>query len=200
VSHDTWIHRVVRPAVVPLVNTRVTPNQLTTVRLVTGLAAATVAAQGTRGWLALAGAVFLVSMLFDRADGVLARLSGKSSPFGHRYDLVTDTVCNAAIFLGIGAGLARGPLGAGALALGALAGAGIVAVLALVMRLEALRGARAGELGARAGFDPDDAMLVVPGALWLGAAAPLLWAAGVGAPLFALFFAWRFRGELRGAG
>jgi len=31
----------------------------------------------------------------DRADGILARLSGKMSKFGHYFDLVSDSVCNA---------------------------------------------------------------------------------------------------------
>ena len=35
-SHHTWLHRIVRPAVRPLVGTAVTPNHLTALRLITG--------------------------------------------------------------------------------------------------------------------------------------------------------------------
>ncbi len=46
-SHDTWIHRVARVTVVkPLVHTAVRPNQVTTVRLLTGIAAAAALAIG----------------------------------------------------------------------------------------------------------------------------------------------------------
>mgnify|MGYP000734108244 CR=1 FL=1 len=45
-SHDTWIHRVARVTVVkPLIHTAVTPNQVTTARLLTGIAAAAALAQ-----------------------------------------------------------------------------------------------------------------------------------------------------------
>ena len=39
-SHDTWIHRTVRPVARSLARIRVTPNQVTTLRPVAGLAAA----------------------------------------------------------------------------------------------------------------------------------------------------------------
>ena len=40
-SHNTWIHRGVRILVRPLAKTPVTPNQITTLRLLTGIGAAT---------------------------------------------------------------------------------------------------------------------------------------------------------------
>ena len=43
-------------------------------------------------------------------------------------------------------------------------------------------------LGSAAGFDPDDAMIAVPVALWLGWGEGLLVAAAIGAPAFALGF------------
>ena len=45
-SHNTWIHRIVRVGVRPLVATPVTPNQLTTLRLASGLAATAAFAVG----------------------------------------------------------------------------------------------------------------------------------------------------------
>ena len=49
-SHDTWIHRCARVLVRPLVRTRVTPNHLTTVRLLTGLGSAAAFAAGDEAW------------------------------------------------------------------------------------------------------------------------------------------------------
>ncbi len=199
-SHNTWIHRTVRVAVRPLVATPLTPNHVTIVRLVTGLAAAGAFAHGGEAWRHWGAGIFLLSMFLDRADGELARLSGKSSARGHFFDLISDALSNALAFAGLGIGLRDSMFGTWAPLMGLVAGAAIAAILLLVVRLEDLHGARAGELRGAAGFDPDDAMLVVPLAVWLGGADWLLLAAAVGAPGFALFMALKFRARWRGAG
>jgi hypothetical protein len=71
--------------------------------------------------------------------------------------------------------------------LGIVAGLSIVAILAIVMGAEAANGPRAGELQGAAGFDPDDAMLVVPIVMAFGFGHILVIAAGIGAPMFAAF-------------
>jgi archaetidylinositol phosphate synthase len=187
-SHNTWIHRSVRAGVRWLAPTGVTPNQLTTLRLATGFAAAFAFAQGTRSAELWGSAIFVVSLFLDRADGELARSTGQTSPWGHRYDLVSDSVSNAAAFIGIGVGAAAA-LGWLGPVLGILAGLSIVAILAMVMGAEAANGPRAAELQGAAGFDPDDAMLAVPVAMALGFGDILVIAAGIGAPLFAVFMA-----------
>lgn len=198
-SHNTWIHRIARVAVRPLVATPLTPNHVTAVRLAAGLAAAGAFAHGDGAWRMWGAGIFLLSMFLDRADGELARLSGKTSPRGHTYDLLSDAFSNALAFIGLGIGLREGMFGIWALPMGLVAGAAIAAILLLIVRLEDLHGARAGELGGFAGFDPDDAMLVVPLAVWLGGADWLLLAAAVGAPGFALFMLGKFRRGLRAA-
>lgn len=198
-SHNTWMHRGVRLAVRPLAATPVTPNQITTLRLVAGVAAAAALAEGGADWRAWGAGLFLVGMFLDRADGELARLSGKSSPWGHRYDLISDALCNVLAFFGLGLGLRGLGFAGWAPVLGLAAGLGIAAVLWLVIRLEQRHGARAGELGSAAGFDPDDALLILPLAIWLGYADWLLVAAAVGAPIFALFMFLKFRAGLRSA-
>ncbi len=195
-SHDTWIHRMARVVVRPLAKTRVTPNQVTTIRLATGVAAAGMLALGRDPWPDVAAGVFVLAMVLDRADGDLARMTGKTSPFGHAYDLIADATCNALIFVALGAGLRDGAFGTWAIPMGIAAGLAVAAILGMVVRIEAQAGARAAELGGFARFDPDDAMLVVPLAIWLGGATILLVAAAVGAPLFAAFFAWKFRAAL----
>lgn len=190
-SHDTWIHRIARILVRPLVRTPVTPNQITTARLATGLAAAAAFGAGTSGWAQTGAGLFLVSMLLDRADGELARLAGKSSRWGHVYDLIVDAVVNALTFVGIGVGLVAG--GWWNPVLGIVAGVAVAGALVLVLRVERERGHRAGELRGAWGFDPDDAMVVVPVAMALGAAETLLWASALGAPLFTAYLILRLR-------
>lgn len=186
-SHNTWIHRVVRVGVRPLVGTRITPNHLTTLRVVTGLAAAGAFAIGSPEWRAWGGAIFIVSMFLDRADGELARLGGKTSPWGHKFDLVSDSACNALLFVGIGIGLRDGAFGAWATLMGLIVGGAISAILLLTLKIEALNGERAAELAGTAGFDPDDAILAVPVLDWIGWTEPMLVAASIGAPAFALY-------------
>ena len=194
-SHRTWMHRLSRVIVLPLAKTPVTPNQLTALRLATGVGAALLFALGET-WHVHGAAAFIVSMLLDRADGELARMTGRTTPWGHTFDLVSDGICNAVVFVGVGVGARGGMLGLGAVPVGILAGLAVAAILWLVIRVEARQGARAAELGGFGGFDPDDAMLAVPVAMLLGWSDALLVAAGIGAPLFALFMFVRFQGGL----
>jgi phosphatidylglycerophosphate synthase len=191
-SHNTWIHRVVRLGVRPLVNTPVTPNQITTLRLVTGVCTAGLFALGPQ-WHIYAALLFLLSMLLDRADGELARISGKTSPWGHSYDLISDGLCNILAFVGLGIGMRDSVLGWWSIPMGTIAGASVATIFWLVLKVESLEGQRAAELGNVAGFDVDDAIVAVPLMVILGWTKALLIAASIGAPLFALFMAWRLR-------
>jgi len=198
-SHNSWIHRLVRNSVVkPLAKTPVTPNQLTTVRLLTGIAAACLMAIGPE-WQAVAGGLFVVSVVLDRADGDLARLTGQTSASGHRYDMIADAACNALILIGLGVGLRDGDFGQWAAPMGVLAGASVAAILWMVMRMEEAQGARAAELPSFAGFDADDAVLLIPVFVWLGKAEGLLVAASVIAPLVAALFLGMLRRQLASA-
>lgn len=181
-SHNTWLHRGVRGAVRPLVNTPITPNHITTLRLLSGLAAAWMFSLEAAPWHYYGAALFVLSMLLDRADGELARQGGKTSKWGHLYDLVVDSTCNAVVFVGIGFGQRGSLFGDWAILMGLAAGAGVAAVFLLVM-MEPEGG---GPVPDHA-VDPDDAMLVVPLAMALGGGVPLIAAAAVGAPLFALY-------------
>jgi archaetidylinositol phosphate synthase len=196
-SYDTRIHRIVRPIVRSLVGTGVTPNHLTALRLLTAVAAALLLASGNAFWSDVAGVIFFLSFLLDRADGELARWSGRVSSAGHRFDLYADYSANILVFLGMGIGMQGGPLGSIAVALGAGAGAAIAAIFWVVSRVERLDGA-AGFPDAK-GFDPDDGMILVPLAIWLGVETYALCAAAIGAPLFLAWTLWHFRRSLRAA-
>jgi phosphatidylglycerophosphate synthase len=94
-----------------------TPNLLTTVSLLLGLAAAAAFAAGGRLWL-VAGAVLLqVSFTADCVDGQLARYARRFSALGAWLDSVFDRVKEYAVY----AGLALGAGGAWVLAGAALA-------------------------------------------------------------------------------
>ena len=198
-SHDTWIHRGVRGPMRRLAKTPVTPNQVTTLRLVTGLGAAAAFALGSDPFWNLGAGIFVLSVLLDRGDGELARLSGKASNTGHVYDLFADAICNAVILFGLGVGLRDSQFGSWAIPMGALAGGAVAAILTLNVRMERAAGERSAELPSFAGFDVDDAILLVPMAVWLGWKVPLLVAATICAPAFAIAFAWMCRRKLADA-
>jgi archaetidylinositol phosphate synthase len=189
----TWVHWLARGAIRPLIHTPVTPNHLTTVRLLTGIGAAACFALDAYLWTVWGGVLFMFSAFLDRADGELARLSGQLTAGGYRYDLGCDLVVNVLLFLGIGLGLRDGPLGFWAPLLGGVAGLAVGAIFWLVVRLEALNAFSAPAFDSTAGFDPDDFLFLVGPIAWLDGLFPLLIAASVGAPLFFLFVFGRYR-------
>jgi archaetidylinositol phosphate synthase len=187
-SHDTLIHHLVRPCVRWIAPTRVTPNQLTTLRLLTGFAAAALFARGPGFGFDIGGFLFLISMLFDRADGELARQTGQMSLAGYHYDIWSDCAANVAAFIGIGFGLS-GPdtaLGAANIWVGGLAGVAIAVLFweLYVAKLTAVQGYAF--LNGRLVVDPDDAMVLVPILVWCGLAQAMLIAAAILAPATAL--------------
>src|ERR1700756_742633 len=101
----TWDARLARRLVTPLVDTRITPNHLTTIRLLIGLAGALCLARG--GFPRSNAGAFLIvlSNFVDHTDGELARISGKTSRIGHFYDLASDALVTVLLFLGMGYGL-----------------------------------------------------------------------------------------------
>jgi len=199
IQYNTWIHRLVRILVRPLAGTPVTPNHLTTLRLITGIAAALGYGVGEAPWVVWASAVFVVSVLLDRGDGELARLTGQTSEAGHRYDIKVDAICNTAILIGVGVGLRHSALGMWAIPMGVVGGLSVAAIAALVIRFERDKGARSFHVQGVAGFDPDDAILIIPLAMVLGAGVPLLVAATVAAPIAALVFFFEVRRRRRAA-
>jgi archaetidylinositol phosphate synthase len=177
-SHDTVIHRLVRPAVRVAARTGLTPNQVTTVRLATGLAASVMFANGTYGWMVIGGMVFLFSMLLDRADGELARQTDRMSAGGHRYDLAADGIASVATFVGLGIGLAHTG-GRSALWFGVLAGFGIGALFLELNVMKVVSVCGHDLFGGRITVDPDDAMILVPILIWCNLAGPMVIVAAV---------------------
>lgn len=170
--------------------TPVTPDALTLLRLATGLAAAVCATQAGAPMMVGAG-LFLLYALLDRADGELARQSRRFSQFGFRFDLISDCIATSLIFIGLGFGAASAlPLDLG---LQPLAGPvlGLSGAVSTVLTFGQLAmdpphaGTRQRSPVIR-NFDPDDAMLVVPVAIWCGGSGWILLACGVLTPLAAI--------------
>ena len=188
----TYVHHAGRWLIRPLVNTPVTPNHLTTLRLLTGIAAAVAFAMGDYLWTAWGGVLYAVSALLDRADGELAKLSGKSSNWGHWYDLYCDAVVNVVLFFGIGIGLTDSVLGHWAWKMGLLSGLSIALTFWIVFRLHESGSHPSEAFNYPDGFDLDDSLFLVCIFAWFDGLLPLLIAASVCAPLFLIFALWQY--------
>ena len=184
--HTSWTHRLARALVRPMLGTRITANDLTTARLVTGIAACAAFIVGDPTWNVWGGILWLVSCVLDRADGELARISGTTSAWGHRYDYYCDVAVNSLLFLAIGLGLRNGGINDWAVALGVLAGVSVAVASVLSELFE-----RASDGGGKAyagilGFDFDDVLYFFGPAAWFDLFPYLLVGASIGAPIVAL--------------
>jgi archaetidylinositol phosphate synthase len=177
----SWTHLLARPMVRPLIGTAVRPNHLTTLRLLTGIAACVAFSLGTRAGMWWGGGLWLVSAFLDRADGELARIGNMMSPAGHRYDYVADVSVNTLFFVAIGFGLRNSWLGAWSIPLGAISGASILLASVFSERLERRSPAGTKAISGKWGFDPDDALYLMGPLAWLGWLGPILAGASVGA-------------------
>lgn len=192
--NDTWTHALARAAIRPLLGTGVTPNHLTTLRLLTGLLACGALALGAHGLGGHAflwgGILWVLSAFLDRADGELARVGNMMSPGGHRYDYLVDNGINCLFFLAIGIGLRDGTLWHHSLrdwapAMGVLSAAAMFACNWMSERYEArVPGERT--FNGAWGFHLDDALYLLGPAAWFGLLLPILIGAAIGTTVMAL--------------
>jgi phosphatidylglycerophosphate synthase len=186
--------------VAPLIDTWVTPNHLTTLRLGVGLAAAAAFIPGNYVWSNVAALLLIVSNFLDHTDGELARMSGKTSRIGHIYDLASDAAVTILLFIAIGMGVAARPglaLPVPAAILGLVAGTAVALIFYLRMRIEELLGKTATQQASLGGFETEDVLYLFPLATLSNALVPMLLAAAICAPLFAVWVVIDYKRLLR---
>jgi archaetidylinositol phosphate synthase len=193
IAGGSWTHLLARVAVRPLVGTWVTPNHLTTLRLVTGIAACAAFALGSWDGNLWGGVLWVLSAFLDRADGELARIGGKSSAWGHVYDYICDNAVTALFFVSIGVGMRGDAIGWLAVPLGILAGGSILASNIFSETFEKQEGSGQRAYAGAGGFDLDDLLYLLGPAAWLGWLLPMLIGAAAVAPIMALLTLWRLR-------
>lgn len=195
----TWDARLARRLVTPLVDTFVTPNQLTTLRLLIGLAGALCLARGGFAWTNAGALLIVLSNFVDHTDGELARISGKSSRIGHFYDLACDSVVTVLLFVGMGLGIGvvhQAERIVPGVVLGSLAGVAVAVIFFLRMRIEDMEGKAGTRQASVAGFETEDVLYLLPLVTLTGIVTPFVVAASIGAPL-ALWVIVDFRRALR---
>jgi archaetidylinositol phosphate synthase len=187
-----WDSRLALALVRPLRDTRVHPNHVTTAALVTGIAAAGLYAMATPRAADAGAACWLLASILDHADGELARLTGKVTAFGHRYDRAADLIVKLALFAGMGASLRHGPLQHWGLPLGLLGGAPLLAIFLTRGAMARRRGLGAFRQPVLGGFEIEDILYAITPLTWLGWVGPFLVAVAIGTPLFALWCTWKY--------
>lgn len=88
-----------------LLNTRITPNQITIFSFFLGLLSALCFFQGGYGMGVSGAGLLLLSIWVDGVDGEIARIKFMESPFGAKLDILCDNVVHVAVFFSIGMGL-----------------------------------------------------------------------------------------------
>jgi phosphatidylglycerophosphate synthase len=189
-----WDARLARWLVTPLVDTRITPNHLTTLRLLIGVSCAIAFAVGGYHFANIGALLLVLSNFVDHTDGELARISGKTSRFGHFYDLACDALVTIALFVGIGMGVAatHGPLNAAGIQintrwLGWMAGIAVALIFFLRMQIEEREGKAGTKQASIVGFETEDVLYLMPVVTLFNGTQGFLVAASIGAPLFALW-------------
>lgn len=96
---DYYFYRRVAHRLVPFfLRLKMTPNQVTTLSMLTGVLASWFVLNQSFIW---AGVLAIVAIFFDCCDGQLARLTGQSHPFGRAIDGFFDLVWVSCFWLAI---------------------------------------------------------------------------------------------------
>ncbi|MEM7469295.1 MAG: CDP-alcohol phosphatidyltransferase family protein [Pseudomonadota bacterium] len=175
-----WDAKLAAWLVKPLVNSPVHPNMLTSFRLMIGLAGAVCFSIGEQ----FNAAAFLIvaSNFLDHTDGELARMSGKMSKFGHRYDLASDAIVTIGMFVGMGIGLQQS-IGSSSIFMGLIAGIAVAGIFHLRNELENSHGKSATKQPAMLGFEAEDILYLIPLVTIANQLPLFLQAAAIGAPI-----------------
>jgi archaetidylinositol phosphate synthase len=195
--NNTWSHAAARTLVRPLVGTWVKPNHITLLRLATGVLACLLLARGGGPAELWSGVLWLISAFLDRADGELARIGNMQSRRGHLYDYYTDVALNSGFFLAAGFNLRDGWLGHWAILAGGFACAAMIVCCILAETYETSVGTGERVFEGGWGFQPDDALYLLPLFVWAHWLAPMVLAAAVVTTVIAVIIFIRYLLQMR---
>ena len=189
----TISYRLARPLVRPLVGTGITPNHLTTLRLLVGLLACSLLMVGDVGWTWWAGWAWLLTVFLDAADGELARVGNMATPGGHVYDYTVDNVVNSVFFLAAGIGLRGSDLGYWAIGLGLVASVSVFLASYWSEAIETLVNTGEKAYSGALGFDLEELLYLMAPLAWLNWLKPVLIGAAVGGGSMMIVTGWRLK-------
>jgi hypothetical protein len=199
VNHTTvttkpWDAQLAYLLIRPLKNSWVSPNHLTTVRFVTGLASAVTLAVGN---ISIGAWLFVLSNFLDHTDGELARLSGKTSKWGHLYDLACDAANPYPLVRSDWMQSDGQPTWDLGVADGIISGLSVACIFHLRNEMEQQFGKDATRQPHFAGFEVEDVLYLFPVMILFPSLVPFLISATIGAPIFAVWTIWQYRSQIR---
>ena len=187
-----WDQRIAGYLVRPLVNTSVTPNQVTTASLLLSIAGAVLLAAGDRSSENRGAGLFMLGRFLDHFDGELARQSGKTSRFGRVYDSVTGGASYSVLFLALGIGMRDGSIGTWSIGLGAVLAPIILTTTLFAVKLSDGDGGNGDDYPTFAGFELEDGIYLIGPIVWLGWIEPFFLLGSMGVLLFGLWTGYRY--------
>jgi phosphatidylglycerophosphate synthase len=132
---DRWFNRPLGRLLFKwLVETPVTPNQVSFLATLLGLWSAWMFSQGTFAGMVKGAMILQFSAVIDCVDGDVARLACKESRLGGWLDIIGDQVVHLAVFGGIGVGLWRAGSDAPVVALTVSSVVGVILSFGVVLR------------------------------------------------------------------
>ena len=186
-----WDQKLARLLVQPLAATPITPNQVTTVSLLFGVGGAILLGFG--GTAAYWGAfLYMAAQFVDHMDGELARKTGRTSEFGHKYDHIAGGIFETGLFCGIGIGLGAEALNGWAMTLGFVTAGAVVVTVTIRLEISRRFGNDAIDQPALFGFEIEDIMYLVGPIAWFDGLAVFLLLASIGLPIFMIVTIWDF--------
>lgn len=175
----------------------VSPNALTALGMLVGIASGFLYAEGTREAMIAGSFLFMVAVWMDHVDGEFARATGKTSKFGHYFDHVAAMTSYCAMFVGAGFGLQDTWVGEWSVLCGISAGVSIVLIFSIRLWQEMTFGMETTDQTVRGGFEIEDTLYIAGPITWFGLMPPFIAAAGIGTPIYLLIVIWEAAGYMR---
>ena len=182
-----WDAQIAYKLIYPLRNTFVTPNYLTSLRLLFGIFAGIFFALGEYKYSNIGAFCFVLSNFLDHADGELARLKNQMSSRGHIYDLISDALVNILLFLGMGIGLMQTNLGVYACIMGIISGTTVAAIFYMRNYIEKNIGKKNARQPHKSGVEAEDILYALPIITYFQLDYYFIFAASIGAPIFCIY-------------
>ena len=182
-----WDAQIAYKLIYPLRNTFITPNYLTSLRLLFGIFAGIFFALGEYKYSNIGAFCFVLSNFLDHADGELARLKNQMSSRGHIYDLISDALVNILLFLGMGIGLMQTNLGVYACIMGIISGTTVAAIFYMRNDIEKNIGKKNARQPHKRGVEAEDILYVLPIITYFQLDYYFIFAASIGAPIFCIY-------------
>lgn len=164
----------------PVSRTNIHPNAVTLFSLALGVSSACTFALADLALQSLAAFVFMLAVFVDHMDGELARMSGKTSVFGHYLDYLVGAANYTFLFCGLGLAVYRGTGIEFALWLGTAVGLSNIVIVSLRIYMERRFGAEAVAHPSASGMEIEDFIYLIGPITWLGGLEYFFWAYGVG--------------------